>query len=48
MKDTIYYLSGLALIFLGFFIPPLGGYEQIPIILGSLIVAKRIRREVGT
>ena len=38
------YIVGLTLLAIGFLIPPIGGYEQIFIIVGAFIVFKEIRK----
>lgn len=39
----INYIFGIVLVFLGLYLPPLGGYEQIFLILGMLIIVKKIK-----
>ncbi len=38
------YAIGFILLGLGFFFPPIGGYEQIFLIIGAFLIFKQIRK----
>ena len=40
----IMYIIGFTLLGLGLFLPPLGGYEQILLIIGAFLIFKQIRK----
>ena len=41
------YIIGIILVCFGFLLPPIGGYEQILIIIGGYIFFKKLRKIYG-
>jgi len=40
----IHYIIGFILVYLGFMMPPYYGYEQIFVVIGGLIIFRKLRR----